>query len=111
MQYHKAAADIFESLETCPDELLLFFHHVPYRHRLHSGKTVIQHIYDTHNEGAKRAEGLRKSWKSLKGKIDKERFAHVLDRLNRQIDHAYLWRDTINGYFREMSGIPNKKKN
>ena len=111
MQYHKVAADIFESLETCPDELLLFFHHVPYRHRLHSGKTVIQHIYDTHNDGAKRAEGLRKSWKSLKGKIDKERFAHVLGRLNKQIDHAYLWRDTINGYFEEMSGIPNEKKN
>ena len=36
---------------SCPDELLLFFHHVPYGHVLHSGSTVIQHIYDTHFAG------------------------------------------------------------
>ena len=47
----RRGADVYESLETCPDELLLFFHHVPYTHVLHSGSTVIQHIYDTHFAG------------------------------------------------------------
>ena len=51
-QYPPAVAAMYESLDTCPDELLLFMHHVPYTHVLHSGKTVIQHIYDTHYEGA-----------------------------------------------------------
>ena len=43
--------------QTCPDELLLFLHHVPYTYKLHSGKTVIQYIYDSHYEGAEAVEG------------------------------------------------------
>ena len=42
---------VYNDPEKCPDELVLFFHHLPYTHKLHSGKTVIQHIYDTHFEG------------------------------------------------------------
>ena len=48
-----------------PDELLLFFHHVPYNYRLHSGKTVIQHIYDAHYEGPAEAGDLVRQWSSL----------------------------------------------
>ena len=51
-QYRPAVAKVYESLETCPDDLLLFLHHVPYTYKLHSGKTVIQYIYDSHYEGA-----------------------------------------------------------
>lgn len=54
-----------ESPDTCPDELLLFFHHVPYGHVLHSGRTVIQHIYDTHFEGVAEVEEDRRVWASL----------------------------------------------
>ena len=50
-------SEVYESLEPCPDELLLFFHHVPYGHVLHSGSTVIQHIYDTHFEGVRGGRG------------------------------------------------------
>ena len=57
-QYHPPVAALFESLETCPDDLLLFMHHVPYTHKLHNGKTVIQHFYDTHYQGAEDAERL-----------------------------------------------------
>ena len=109
-QYHEPVTTVFESVETCPEELLLFFHHVPYSHRLSSGKTVIQHIYDTHNEGVRQVEGLRRTWQSLKGKVDKERYEHVLKRLNKQVIHACLWRDSINGYFKGISGIEDKPK-
>ncbi len=51
-QYRPAVGKMFEQLETCPDDLLLFFHHVPYTYVLHSGKTVIQSIYDSHYLGA-----------------------------------------------------------
>ena len=50
-QYKDFNAKIYESIETCPEELLLFFHHVPYTYELKSGKTLIQHIYDTHFNG------------------------------------------------------------
>ena len=51
-QYPPELAAKYESLKTCPDELLLFMHHVPYTYVLHSGKTVMQHVYDSHYEGA-----------------------------------------------------------
>ena len=45
-QYPPEVAKIYESAATTPDDLLLFFHHVPYTYKLHDGKTVIQYIYD-----------------------------------------------------------------
>lgn len=109
-QYHEPNASMYESLETCPDELLLFFHHVPYTHRLKSGKTVIQHIYDTHFEGVEQAKWLKETWQSLKGKIDEERFNEVLEKLLVQIEHAIEWRDVINTYFYRKSGIDDEKR-
>jgi alpha-glucuronidase len=74
-QYRPPVAKMYESLATCPDELLLFFHHVPYTHVLHSGKTVIQTIYDAHYAGAEAVAGYVQQWKTLEGKIDSPRFA------------------------------------
>ena len=45
---------LYESLETTPDDLVLFLHHLPYDHKLRSGKTVIQFIYDSHYDGPTR---------------------------------------------------------
>jgi alpha-glucuronidase len=64
-QYSPPLASLYESLETCPDNLLLFMHHVAYPHVLHSGKTVIQHIYDSHYEGAAEAQTFPARWKML----------------------------------------------
>src|SRR6185369_1752377 len=58
-QYRPAVSRVYESVESCPDDLLLFLHHVPYTHKLHSGKTVIQYIYDSHYEGADRSRDTR----------------------------------------------------
>ncbi len=106
-QYRAPVAQRFESLETCPDELLLFFHHVPYTHVLHSGKTVIQHIYDVHYKGAERAEDYVRQWQSTKGRVDEQRYAEVLARLEYQAGHARVWRDAINDWFLRTSGIPD----
>ncbi len=58
---------------TCPDNLLLFFHHVcQYTHRLHSGKTVIQAIYDDHYEGAAQVAKFVGEWDTLRGRIDRQ---------------------------------------
>jgi len=105
-QYNEPVRSMYESLETCPDELLLFFHHVPYTHRLKSGSTVIQHIYDTHNEGVEKVKSYYEKWKTLEGLLDQERYLHVLDRLHGQIGYAEAWRDSINNYFSKLSGIP-----
>jgi len=98
-------ASPYESLKTCPDNLILFFHHVPYRYVLHSGKTVIQTIYDSHYDGAAAAETFPVRWKWLRGRVDDERYSAVLARLEGQAAQAMVWRGAINEWFFNLSGI------
>ncbi|MRN52059.1 alpha-glucuronidase family glycosyl hydrolase [Paenibacillus monticola] len=107
-QYARMNMELYESLESCPDELLLFFHHVPYTHVLHSGKTVIQHIYDTHFEGAERAGQVVAAWELVKEQVDGRAYQQVADRLVEQAEHAKEWRDRINTYFLRKSGIADQ---
>ena len=104
-QYHPEVAARYESLEGCPEELLLFFHRVPYDYVLKTGKTLLQHIYDSHFLGVEQVEGLLASWRSLEGRIDEVTFSHVLARLEEQLEHAKEWRDVVNTYFYRISGI------
>nr|AAG09715.1 alpha-glucuronidase [Geobacillus stearothermophilus] len=108
-QYREPNASRYESLETCPDELLLFFHHIPYTHRQHSGKTVIQHIYDTRFAGAEQAQQFLDAWLTLEGQMDEEAFENGRSRLLEQAEHAREWRDQINTYFYRKSGIPDEQ--
>jgi alpha-glucuronidase len=100
---------MYESLATCPDQMLLFMHHVPYTHVLHSGKTVIQHVYDTHYEGAEMVAQFVRDWRALKGHVDDARYQAVLARLEYQRGHAVVWRDAIVQYFRKVSGVADAK--
>jgi alpha-glucuronidase len=104
-QYAAAVAKVYESVETTPDELLLFFHHVPYTYVLKSGKTVIQQIYDLHYDGAEHAAQFVSEWESLKGRIDPERYHDVLARLEYQAGHAIVWRDAVCNWFLRSSGF------
>ncbi len=108
-QYPPEVAKRYESLETCPDDLLLFLHHVPYTYKLHSGKTVIQTIYDLHYEGEETAEQYPREWKSLKGRIDEERYQAVLAQLEYQAGQAEVWRDAVNNWFHRESGIADEQ--
>lgn len=106
-QYPPPMAAEYESLKTCPDNLLLFMHHVPYTYRLHSGQTVIQYIYNSHYSGAKAAATQVPAWKSLHGKVPDEVYDEVLKRLEYQAGAAIVWRDAVTRYFAQVSGIPD----
>jgi alpha-glucuronidase len=108
-QYRVPVARIYESQASTPDQLLLFFHHVSYGYILHSGKTVIQHIYDSHYEGAAHVEEFVRQWKALHEHVDAERYADILTRLEYQAGHAVVWRDAICNYFLRESGIADAK--
>lgn len=108
-QYSEPLAELYGNTETCPDELLLFFHHVPYTHVLKSGETVIQHIYNTHFEGAEDVKRFIDAWSSLEGRIDRGAFERVSERLSMQLENAEEWRDIINTYFYRKSGIADDK--
>jgi alpha-glucuronidase len=108
-QYRGPVAERFESPASCPDALLLFMHHVPYTHALNSGKSVIQHMYDTHYQGAREAARLVEQWQSLEGRIDAERYRAVLARLRYQAGHAKVWRDAVCAWFMNKSGIADNE--
>jgi alpha-glucuronidase len=108
-QYRPDVQKQYETLAATPENLLLFFHHVPYTHKLRSGKTVIQTIYDVHYEGAEQAAGFVSQWKTLAHRIDDQRYEDVLAQLNYQAGHAIVWRDAINDWFNRISGISDEK--
>jgi alpha-glucuronidase len=108
-QYPEPWSGTYEAVERCPDELLLFFHHVRYDHVLHSGSTVIQHIYDTHFAGVEHVHRARTLWRELASAdvIDADVHARIAERLDEQVRCAREWRDQINSYFFRKSGIPD----
>jgi len=108
-QYREENFKMYEDPATCPEELLLFFHYIRYDYVLKSGKTLIQHIYDTHFEGAEQAEGFLATIKSLKDEIPEEIYNRILPRFEHQAAHAKDWRDIVNSYFYRKSGIEDAK--
>jgi alpha-glucuronidase len=108
-QYTAPWRDVYEDVATCPDELLLFFHHVPWTHVLHSGVSVAQHVYDTHWEGAERTEQMAAHWAALEGRVPDDLFARVTERLAEQVRCAHEWRDQLRTYVWRASGIPDER--
>ena len=108
-QYPDSMAEKFESLADCPEKLLLFFHRLPYGHRLADGRTLIQRIYDDHFAGAEGAAKLAKTWETLQGKLPAETYENVRERLSRQLANAREWRDVVNTYFYRYSGAPDSQ--
>ncbi len=108
-QYRAPVASQYEHVETTPDDLLLFFHHVAYTHVLQSGQTVIQSIYDSHYRGADNVQSYVRAWTSLKSFIDEQRFQEVLAQLEYQAGQSELWRDAVCNYFLRLSRIPDSK--
>ena len=108
-QYRAEVAKVYESPASTPDELLLFFHHVAYTYRLHSGKTVIQSLYDAHYDGADAAANYVRQWRKVQGLIDEQRYQEVLAQLEYQAGQAEVWRDAVVNWFLKTSSVPDEK--
>lgn len=106
-QYPEGLKLRYDDPATCPEQLLLFFHRLPYDYRLKDGRSLLQRIYDDHFEGAAEAEALREAWLALKGRMPEATHARVLQRFDRQVDNAREWRDVINTYFYRLTDIPD----
>ena len=106
-QYHQPLSDIYADVESCPEELLLFFHRVNYDYVMRDGRTLIQRIYDDHFYGFAAAEEFARSWDSLEGLLPEDLFRRVQERFAEQLRSAREWRDIINSWFCRRSGIPD----
>lgn len=104
-QYHVSNKSKYDSINTCDEKLLLFFHRIRYDHKLKSGQTLIQYIYDSHFEGVEDVIRMKDLWKGTKGFVNPNIFKQVLDLLENQKTSAIEWRDVVNSYFFRKTGI------
>lgn len=105
-QYAEPIRERWENLATCPDEFLLWFHHLPWDYKMRSGRTLWDEICLHYQHGVDTVRSWQKPWASLKSEIDEERFEHVAALLNRQEREAREWRDACIQYFETFSKRP-----
>lgn len=105
-QYFPPVRDLYDNLETCPDNLLLWFHHVPWDYKLKSGRNVWDELCYRYNMGVDSVRWMQKEWDKSKGMIDNERFEKVKALLVEQEANARVWRDACLLYFQTFSKRP-----
>ena len=102
-QYPDSLAAVFNSLDSCPEEYLLWFHHVPWGYKLKSGNTLWDELCYKYQSGVDKAHEFCEIWKQMSPYIDKERYEAVARRLKIQADDAVWWKDACLEYFRTFS--------
>ena len=105
-QYNEPLASTYNDLETCPENLLLWFHHLPWDYRLSSGRTLWDEICLHYDRGIRTVDGFRKTWKSLKPYVSPALWEEADAKLAVQAQDARWWRDACVGYFQTFSGAP-----
>ena len=105
-QYFPPVRDTFDSLTTCPEKFLLWFHRCGWDYKLKSGQALWTGLCEKYHEGASQAAAMQKTWESLSGQIDPRRHREVADRLTIQVADAGKWRDYILQYFQGFSKRP-----
>lgn len=105
-QYHSPLKEQLNDINTCPENLLLFFHHVPWDHKMASGRTMWNELVHLYYQGVEQVRDIQERWNGLEGKIDSRRFNHVKDLLKVQEDEAVWWRDGCVLYFQSYANRP-----
>jgi alpha-glucuronidase len=105
-QYAPEAAMKWQGVNTCPENLILWFHHIPWDHRMHSGRTLWDELCLDYQLGVDEVRSMQRQWDSLEGSIDDERFVHVKSLLVMQERETREWRDGCILYFQQFSKRP-----
>jgi alpha-glucuronidase len=98
-EYRSPLRELWNDPATTPDDLLLWFHRLPWDYRMTSGRTLWEELVMSYDRGAEDAKGLETRWISLRGKVDEQRYQAVLVKLRRQSEDAAAWRDKCVRYF------------
>lgn len=106
-QYPDSLAKIYDNPETCPENLLLWFHHLPWDYRLQSGSTLWDSLCRHYESGYQYALNMLRTWKKVEHAIpDKALYADVERRLMTQARDAQWWKDACLGYFATFHNLP-----
>lgn len=107
-QYREPYRSLYDNLATCPDEYLLWFHHVPWDYKLHNGDMLWDELCALYYRGIEQVVSYQKLWNELRPQIDQERWEHVNRLLALQLANAKECRDYVLHYFQRFSKMPLK---
>jgi len=105
-QYAPEVRKQFADSNTCPDQYLLWFHHVSWYHRMHSGRRLWEELCYKYYTGVDSVRWMQRAWEGLQADIDPERFRQVKMLLAIQEKEAVWWRDACVLYFQTFSKMP-----
>jgi alpha-glucuronidase len=105
-QYFPEVRKVYENIETCPENLLLWFHHVPWTYKMSSGRTLWDELCYCYNNGVDSVRWMQKEWEKSKGIVDADRFEKVKSLLSEQEKNARIWRDACLLYFQSINKLP-----
>lgn len=98
-QYRSPYREQYDNLSTCPEKYLLWFHHLPWTHKMQSGRTLWEEMQYLYNSGVEEVETYVVKWEAMKPYVDRRRWEETAYRLEMQLENAKEWRDTCLGYF------------
>ena len=102
-QYPEPLRSTYENLETCPENLLLWFHHVPWDYRMNGGGTLWEELQAHYDSGVAAVGCYIETWESVKEFVDETLWTEVRDKLTIQQASAEEWRETCLGYFAKFA--------
>jgi alpha-glucuronidase len=105
-QYAPPVARRFADLAAVPDAYLLWFHRLPWDHRVRSGRTLWEELVAHYDRGIAEVAAMQAGWATLEPFVDAERFAKTTRLLEIQAREARWWRDACIAYFQSRSGLP-----
>jgi len=105
-QYNEPLRSIFNNIATCPENLLLWFHHVPWTHTMKSGRTLWDELCFHYDQGVQEVREFQKTWDQMEPYVDEERFKEVQSKLKIQAKDAVWWKDACLLYFQTFSKLP-----
>lgn len=105
-QYHEPLASQLNDPATCPETLLLWFHHLPWNYTMKNGRSLWDEIAFRYDKGVQQVRQFQKIWDKVEPYTDKERFAAVQRKLRSQAANAVLWKDACLLYFQQFSRMP-----
>jgi alpha-glucuronidase len=102
-QYAEPLREKYNSIETTPEQYLLWFHHVPWDYEMKNGKTLWHNMAAKYQQGVEEVEDMVKTWNEMEEYVDEERFTTTQMLLQIQLKEAKWWRDAVLLYFQQFS--------
>lgn len=105
-QYFPPLNEIFNDISRCPENLLLWFHHASWNHKMKNGRIMWDELCHKYDNGVRQVREYQKTWDKVERYVDSQRFQEVQSKLKIQSRDAVWWKDACLLYFQTFSRLP-----